>query len=73
MFEEVWKYLAVFFTSMVKFFPAPLLGVLSGLSVGEVAALCVAGMMVTVTVFVLVGSRLRLWIIKKILFEAEEI
>ncbi len=51
MIDEILKYMAVYFTSMVKFIGGPLLGIGSGLTFWETALLTSLGMMTSVFVF----------------------
>lgn len=51
MVEELFKYLAVYFTSMVKFIGGPLCGIGSGLGFWETAILTILGMMTSVLFF----------------------
>jgi hypothetical protein len=63
MFDELLKYLAVYFTSMLKFIGGPLLGIGSGLSFWETAILTCLGMMTSVFIFsTLAGNGFKKWI-----------
>ena len=59
MFDEIWKYLTVYLSSMVKFIIGPTSGVAFGLSLAETILFTVLGMMTSVLLVSLLGTNLR--------------
>jgi hypothetical protein len=65
MFEDLFKYLAVYGMSMVKFIGGPLLGINTGLSFIETALFTSLGMMTSVILFTsILGDRFHIWFLK---------
>ncbi len=61
--SELFKYLAVFATSMIKFIGGPLLGAGSGIGFVETIALTFFGMMTSVILFsTFIGDRFKNWL-----------
>ena len=59
----VGKYLAVYLSSMVKFFAGPFAGLYAGLRFWETTLFTILGMMTTVLLLTLLGTQIRaLWI-----------
>lgn len=65
MVETILKYLSVYLISMFKFVLGPVTGTASQLSVMETAAFTVMGMMTTVLIILLLGSKTRAWLLQK--------
>lgn len=68
MWEDIAKYTAVFFGSMIKFIAGPFVGVLGKDELPFWATICltVLGMMTSVLIISTIGENVRKWVIKKI-------
>ena len=66
MVETILKYVSVYFGSMVKFVAGPIFGAAHQLSVVETALFSILGMMTTVFIIMLIGSKTRSWLIHKL-------
>jgi hypothetical protein len=65
MFEDLFKYLAVYGLSMLKFIGGPLWGINSGLTFLETVLFTSLGMMTSVILFTtIVGDRFHSWFLK---------
>jgi hypothetical protein len=66
MIETILKYLSVYLISMIKVFFGPVTGIVGDLSVLETALFTILGMMTSVVVILLIGSKGRTWLINKL-------
>jgi len=66
MLETILKYISVFLGSMVKFVAGPLFGTANQLSVVETAVFSILGMMTTVFIIMLIGTKTRGWLMRKL-------
>jgi len=66
MLETILKYVSVYFGSMVKFVAGPIFGAAHQLSVVETAIFTILGMMTTVMIIMLIGTKTRAWLNHKL-------
>ncbi|MDZ4844018.1 MAG: hypothetical protein SH857_00565 [Chitinophagales bacterium] len=66
MLETILKYVSVYLMSMFKFVLGPVTGTASQLSVVETAIFSILGMMTTVFIIMLLGTKTRAWLIEKL-------
>lgn len=66
MLETILKYISVYLLSMFKFVLGPVTGTASQLSVIETAIFSILGMMTTVLIIMLIGSKTRVWLKNKL-------
>ncbi len=59
MMDQAWKYLSVYFSSMVKFMLGPSIGYFSGLSITSTIIFTVLGMMTSVVIFAYLGRIIK--------------
>jgi len=65
MLDNVLKYISVYFSSMIKFVAGPIFGTAHQLTVVETAVFTILGMMTTVFIIMLIGSKTRAWLLRK--------
>lgn len=66
MVDTILQYVSVYVGSMVKFVLGPLAGLAHELTVAETATFTILGMMTTVLIVLLIGSKSRQWLIDKL-------